>query len=68
MRIKTKPLQLPSPVRVWIAQALDVDAARKATFNRCLDELWGEERERERQIDLTDRAAFAPCQLLGVSD
>ena len=27
VRIKTKLLELPSPVRVWITQALDVDAA-----------------------------------------
>ena len=31
-----------------ITQALDIDAAREAAFNRCLDELGSEKRERER--------------------
>ena len=60
--------ELPTPVGVWIPQALDIDAAREAAFNRCLDELGSKERERERQIDLPFGAAFALCQLPGVSD
>ena len=65
-RIEAEIFELRSPVRVGITQALDVDAAREAAFNRCLDELGSKERERERQIDLTHRAAFALCQLPGV--
>ena len=68
MRIKTKLLELPGPVRVWITQALDVDAARQATFDSCFHEWRRQKRKRERQIDLTHRAAFAPCQLPGVYD
>ena len=41
-------LELCGPVRVGITQALDIDAAREAAFNRCLDELGSEKRERER--------------------
>src|SRR6516164_4698942 len=37
VRIKTKFLELPGPVRVGIAQTLDVDAARQASFGGCLD-------------------------------
>jgi hypothetical protein len=68
VRIEPKVLELLGPVRIGIAQALDIDAAREAAFNRCLDELGSKERERERQIDLTHRAAFTLCQLRGVSD
>ena len=57
-RIEAEIFELRSPVRVGITQALDVDAAREAAFNRCLDELGSKERERERQIDLTHRALF----------
>ena len=69
MRIKTKPLQLPSPVRVWITQAFDIiDAARQATFGSCSHELRTQKRERERQIDLTHRATLSFCKLLSVDD
>jgi len=63
-----KLLELPTPVGVWIPQALDIDAAREAAFNRCLDELGSKEREREREIDLPFGASLALCQLLGASD
>ena len=53
---------------VGITQALDIDPAREAAFDRCLDELWGKEREREREIDLPLGASFALCQLRGVGD
>ena len=56
------------PVRDGIPQALDIDAAREAAFNRCLDELGSEKREREREIDLPFGALFALCQSRGVSD
>ena len=62
MHIEPKVLELPAPLGLPIAQALDVDAAREAAFDRCLDELWGKEREREREIDLPFGALFAPCQ------
>ena len=64
MLIEAEILELLGPVRVGIAQALDVDAAREAAFNRRPDELWRKKRKRERQIDLTYRAAFALCHLV----
>ena len=63
VQIEPKVLELPAPLGLRIAQALDVDAAREAAFDRCLDELGSKERERQRQIDLAHRASFAPCQL-----
>ena len=68
VRIKTMLLELPGPIRVGITQALDVDAARQATFDSCFHELRSKERKRERQIDLAHCASFALCQLLGVGD
>ena len=58
VQIEPKVLELPAPLGLRIAQALDVDAAREAAFDRCLDELGSKERGRERQIDLTHRALF----------
>ena len=68
MLIEAEILELLGPVRVGIAQALDVDATREAALNRGLDELWRKKRKRERQVDLTHRASLALCQLPGVSD
>ena len=56
------------PVRVWIPQALDIDPAREAAFDGCLDQLRRQKRERQPQIDLPFGALFALCQLRGVSD
>ena len=58
MLIEAEILELLGPVRVGIAQALDVDATREAALNRGLDELWRKKRKRERQVDLTHRALF----------
>ena len=68
MRISTKLLELPGPVRVWIAQTLDVDAARQATFDSCFHKWRRQKCKRERQIGLAKAASFALCQLLGVGD
>jgi hypothetical protein len=48
VRIEPKVLELPGPFRAGIAQALDVDAAREAAFDGCLDQLRSKKRERER--------------------
>jgi hypothetical protein len=48
MRIEAEFLELPIPLSVRITQALDVDTAREASFDRCFDELRSEKRERER--------------------
>ena len=68
MLIEAEILELLGPVRVGIAQALDVDATREAALNRGLDELWRKKRKRERQVDLPFGTSFAHCQLLGVGD
>ena len=62
IRIEAEILELLGPVRVGIPQALDIDAAREAAVNRCLDELGSKECEREREIDLAHRASLALCQ------
>src|SRR6516225_558641 len=68
VRIEPEILELSAPHGVGITQALDIDPARQVPLDGCFDELWGEKRERERQIDLTHGASLAPCQLLGGSD
>ena len=62
IRIEAEILELLGPVRVGIPQALDIDAAREAAVNRCLDELGSKECEREREIGLAHRASLALCQ------
>ena len=56
-----------APTGAWIPQALDIDAAREPSLYGCFDELGSKECERERQIDLTNGASLASCQLFGVS-
>jgi len=68
MRIEAEFLELPAPFGVGVAEAFDVDAAREPPFDRSLDQLRSQERERKGQIDLTQGALFALCQLLGVGD
>ena len=68
IRIEAEFLELRGPFWVTITQALDIDAARQAAFNSCLDERGRQKRKRECQIDLPNGASFAPCQLRGVSD
>jgi hypothetical protein len=59
VRIEAKLLELPALFSVWIAQALDVDASREASFDSCLHELRSKERKRECQIDLAQGTSFA---------
>ena len=51
--IESEVLELLAPVRVGIAQALDIDAAGQAPFDGSLDKFRSKECERERQVDLT---------------
>ena len=53
-------LELPAPVGVGIAQALDIDAARYALLDSCPDELRSKKLKRECQIDLP-HGDFANC-------
>jgi hypothetical protein len=46
VQIEPKVLELPGPFGGGITQALDIDAAWEAAFNRCLDELGSKERQR----------------------
>ena len=66
VRIEGKFFELPAPFSVGITQALDVDAAREASFDSCLHELRSKERKRECQIDLPHGASLALCQLFSV--
>jgi hypothetical protein len=58
-RIESERLKLPAPFGRRIAEPLDADAVRQATFYGCLDKIGGEEGEREGHIDLS-YAAFLP--------
>ena len=66
MRIEAEFLELPIPFGVRIAETFDVDAARQASFDCCLDQLRSKECERKCQIDLAQAALFAFCQLLRI--
>ena len=61
-------LELPAPVGVGIAQALDIDAAWYALLDSCLDELRSKKLKRECQIDLPHGASLALCQLFSVGN
>ena len=50
-----------TPLCGGIAKSLNSDTARQTTFDRGLDEIWCEERERDRHVDLT-HAAFLTCR------
>jgi hypothetical protein len=66
--IEAEVVELLGPVRVRIAHALDIDAARQAPLDGCLDQLRGNKRERECEIDLAQGASLSFRKLLGVSD
>jgi hypothetical protein len=68
VRIETEVLELARPAWGGITQALDINAARQATFDGCLHELRSKERKLECQIDLAQGASFALSKLAGVSD
>jgi hypothetical protein len=59
---------LSAPFCGSVAESLDANAARQATFDRCFDEVRCEERERDRHIDLSHAAFLACGDLLDVSD
>jgi hypothetical protein len=64
LRIQSEPFELLAPFRGSIAEPLDTDAARQATFDRGFDEVRCEERERDGHIDLTYAAFLAGRDLL----
>ena len=51
--IQSEGFELSAPFRGRVAEPLDTDAARQATFERGFDEVRCEERERDGHIDLT---------------
>ena len=59
MRIEAEFLELPIPFGMGVAQTFDVDAARQAPFDSCLDQLRSQKRKRECQIDLPNGASLA---------
>src|SRR6516165_1785018 len=56
-------LVLLGPCGVQVSEAGNAHSTRKSTVNRRFDEIWREERERDRHIDLADAAplAFGNC-------
>jgi hypothetical protein len=68
LRVQSERLELPAPLGRRITKPLYADAARQATFNGCSDEIWGEERERDRHVDLTRAAFFARGNLFDFRD
>ena len=64
VRIEAEIPELLGPVWIGITQTLAVNPARQAPLDGCLHQLRSKKRERERQIDLTYRAAFALCHLV----
>jgi hypothetical protein len=68
LRIEAKCFELPAPFGRSIAESLDADAARQATFDRRFDEVRREECERNRHVDLTQTAFLTCCDLLNVSN
>ena len=67
LRIQSEGFELSAPFRGSVAEPLDTDAARQATFDRGFDEVRCEERERDGHIDLTYAAFLACGDLLDVS-
>jgi hypothetical protein len=68
LRIQSEGFELSAPFRGSIAEALDTDAAGQTTFDRCFDEVWREERERDGHIDLSHAAFLTFGDLLDVRD
>jgi hypothetical protein len=59
--VQSERLELPAPICRSIAESLDSYAAWQPPFDRCSDKIRGEERERDRHVDLT-HAAFLACR------
>ena len=66
--IESERFELPGPFGGRIAKSLDANTAGQAALDCSLDESWSEEGERDSHIDLTDAAAFANGDLLGLGD
>ena len=68
MRIQSEGFELLAPFCRSVTKSLDSDPAWQTTFDRGPHEVWSEERERDRHVDLT-RAALLTCRnLLDVGD
>jgi len=57
--VEAEVVELSAPIGAEVPQALDVDAAREAPFDGCLDQLRGNKRKRECQIHLAHCAQLA---------
>src|SRR6476619_7985862 len=66
LRIQSKGFELWAPFCRSITKSLDSNTARQTTFDRGADEIWCEERERNRHVDLTHAALLTCCDLLNV--
>ena len=66
--IKSERFELASPFGGGIAKSLNANATGQAALDGGLDESRREEGERDGHIDLTNGAAFASSDLLGLGD
>ena len=64
--IQSEDFKLLAPLRGRIAKSLDPETAWQATFDRCRDKIWREERERDRHVDLAHAAFLMSRDLLNV--
>jgi hypothetical protein len=65
LRIQSKGFELPTPFGWRITQPLDSNAAWQTAFDSGPHEIWCEEREQDRHVDLTQDAQIV--ELLTVS-
>jgi hypothetical protein len=61
-RIESERRKLPAPFGRRIAEPLDADATGQAAFYRRFDEIWCEEGERDRHVDLPNAALLASAK------
>ena len=59
LRVQPKRFELSTPFRRSVAQSLNVDASRQATFHRSADQLGSKKGERDGHVDMTDAASLA---------
>jgi hypothetical protein len=61
--MEAQGLELPAPFSRRIAEPLDADAARQATFYGCPDKVGCEDGERDRHVDLLSVALLQRAEL-----
>src|SRR6476659_2433380 len=64
--LESEGFKLSAPLGWRIAKSLDAETAWQATFDRRPDQIWREERERDRHVDLAHAAFLTSRDLLNV--